>query len=949
MSAIKDFTRWNRAGLDQFRYVDGNAATFLEYMRQSLIEQFTDESGTPTWTDLNERVAGLTESTTSDATDMLISQYETETDDYAWEIVRVLCRSAHILGEYLNAYSNETFIETADEWENIRKLVNMLDYQPSPPASATTTLCIEVKEGASGKLASGFQVKNAPKDGSSAAVFETLDAIDLDCEQNNLRPSEWDVSQEYFTNTACEKGDPLIIYLEEGVENLSAGSTGLLFDADTPYPVLISYSADGYDALKLQKATSGPIKKADVRLVSEPKSILTPMLNGDNVIGIDSDSINISEQAYITWEVDSSWYTGIVEKMCSGRISIKTLQEAPLPGKGIALFLLNESYLQNLIIDTKPAKRIVLPKESDLKGIVLDAAGKEVKPEKVDDEAGIEIYQYYADGNNPKLFYLPKESTPFAVTEGASPVGTFEFSGKKGDMDFGDWIIACSDTEKYALQISLVEEKADRYIITVAESITDTIHTVYGDFSSTIYPDDYNKNNENIIDIASESVSGSTVFLRSVPDSLKKGQLLSISDSENSVVVKVAAINKESVSIVITPSIVDLAENNLAITFLKHNTLLSGNCVKAGHGQIQNVMIAGSGDASKLNQRFILEPDDISFIPDTTMSAGMRAALEVDISGRVYQNVQDFSGSKPSDPHYLVRVTETGQLKIVFGDGKSARRLPTGRNNVKVTFRSGSGVRGNLDKNTLTEIVNSNALVEKVSNPIDCAGGNDCETVESLRENASSSILTLGKAVSVSDFEKLAVAHSSIWKASAFEKPAGYSRNRNVSVIIVPSEGKIQSSLNGEIETYLKDAALPGVTVSVDDFRSLFLGLKVVARINQDEYDADQVETDIKNALLNALSLSSGKLGGNIYRSQIYQIVESVTGVLNSTCFIEKDHLVDQLSADPEKNKSVNIIKSSDGIIKTVMPAKDQVIYIDENTPELNITVNSYLATESVV
>jgi len=40
MSTGNDLTRWNRAGLRRFRYVDGNAVTFLEFLRAELAKRF---------------------------------------------------------------------------------------------------------------------------------------------------------------------------------------------------------------------------------------------------------------------------------------------------------------------------------------------------------------------------------------------------------------------------------------------------------------------------------------------------------------------------------------------------------------------------------------------------------------------------------------------------------------------------------------------------------------------------------------------------------------------------------------------------------------------------------------------------------------------------------------------------------------------------------------------
>ena len=48
MSERKDLTRWNRAGLSSFTYVDGNAVEYLELLRRELAARFTgiDQPGT---------------------------------------------------------------------------------------------------------------------------------------------------------------------------------------------------------------------------------------------------------------------------------------------------------------------------------------------------------------------------------------------------------------------------------------------------------------------------------------------------------------------------------------------------------------------------------------------------------------------------------------------------------------------------------------------------------------------------------------------------------------------------------------------------------------------------------------------------------------------------------------------------------------------------------------
>ena len=155
MTDKTDLTRWNRAGLSRFRYIDGNAATFLEDVRQRLAERF------PTWAELDVSIE--TDENHNQKLERLQSQYEGETDDMLLNISRGFVRSAHVLTETLDAYANETKLGTASQWENVRKLVNMLDYHPRPPASSYTPLVIHVKEDGSGILPKGFQVKHSRK------------------------------------------------------------------------------------------------------------------------------------------------------------------------------------------------------------------------------------------------------------------------------------------------------------------------------------------------------------------------------------------------------------------------------------------------------------------------------------------------------------------------------------------------------------------------------------------------------------------------------------------------------------------------------------------------------------------------------------------------------------------------------------------------------------------
>ena len=65
---IKDQTRWNRGGLERFRYIDGNAVTYLETMRKNLAKAFPD------WKKMSE--AGEFQESDSIRLKRMIDQYK---------------------------------------------------------------------------------------------------------------------------------------------------------------------------------------------------------------------------------------------------------------------------------------------------------------------------------------------------------------------------------------------------------------------------------------------------------------------------------------------------------------------------------------------------------------------------------------------------------------------------------------------------------------------------------------------------------------------------------------------------------------------------------------------------------------------------------------------------------------------------------------------------------
>jgi predicted phage baseplate assembly protein len=337
---------------------------------------------------------------------------------------------------------------------------------------------------------------------------------------------------------------------------------------------------------------------------------------------------------------------------------------------------------------------------------------------------------------------------------------------------------------------------------------------------------------------------------------------------------------------IVDDTTIRLVDSVDADIFIKADTRVYANVVLSGHGERKPEKILGSGNAMLSNQSFTLDVEGVAFIADATKSSGVAVAMEVEVAGQIWEQVSTLKDSAPGDHHYAIRMTEEGYVKILFGDGEYGRRLPSGKNNIRVRYRVGSGLAGNVPVGGLEKPVNPHPLIDAVRQPLHAAGGGDMEDVASLRENAPSTLLALERAVSLSDFSHLAAAQSSVWQAKAYSQILHGGRTEIVKVVIVLADGVTSQDINETIGSFLQSHALPGVQVQPEDFEPLRFGVKAIVRVKPDEFIAEDVVKEVISALSDHFTLKNRKLGEHLYLSEVYKVVEGVKGVENSICEI---------------------------------------------------------------
>lgn len=261
-----------------------------------------------------------------------------------------------------------------------------------------------------------------------------------------------------------------------------------------------------------------------------------------------------------------------------------------------------------------------------------------------------------------------------------------------------------------------------------------------------------------------------------------------------------------------------------------------------------------------------------------------------------WHETPDFYGSGPRDRHYVLNHL-TGD--ILFGDGISGLIPPVGNGNLRIVcYKSGGGAAGNKAENTIVQLKTTVPYVEKVTNTEASAGGADAETIESLINRAPRTIRHRGRAVTLEDYEDLAMlASPKVARAKCVPlcnlKTDSLSKVSElageVSVIIVPRSNVDKPLPSLELIKRVRDDlvanSLPTVNVSV--VGPLYVSVQVTVEITLSSMQgASGVEQAVYHKLadfLHPLTGGSDKSGWSFgrkpHKSDFYALIEAVQGV----------------------------------------------------------------------
>lgn len=379
----------------------------------------------------------------------------------------------------------------------------------------------------------------------------------------------------------------------------------------------------------------------------------------------------------------------------------------------------------------------------------------------------------------------------------------------------------------------------------------------------------------------SADVSGNTIQVAATVSGLQPGRQLLIkgirSDDGSSLLhpatlvsATPAASAEDGGTLVIDPP--------LPYALKRDGTVVYGNVVRASHGETV-AQILGAGNAAQAFQRFELKQTPLTYRAASN-ELGAAAELTVRVGDIAWSERRSMFGAAPTERAYTVSTDEQGRCFVVFGDGRNGARLPSGVNNVRASYRKGIGVAGNVRTDTLTQLMSRPLGVKSVANPMAAEGGTDPENADAARQSMPLTTRTLGRAVSVLDYEDFARAFGGIAKARAMVLAL-----RAGPTIVVTLAGPTSTPLttSSPVWTHLltalqtsgdPHAAIQLLTYQASDFH---LGLRVK---RDPAYAIKTVLASVESALRTAFSFDARALGQPVQQSEVIAIAQAVPGVV---------------------------------------------------------------------
>lgn len=791
---------------------------------------------------------------------------------------------ADVLTFYSERNANEAYLRTATEQFSVAQLAALVGYVPSPGVAASTDLAftIDPSSGAFGPavggggntqliptqsqivtIPAGTQAQSVPgTPGQLPQTFETSAPISARAAWNAIPPLLWqpqvisgDTQTDVTTLILCgaittlKPGDPILIlagnndkkfttlrYVKKATVSTDAKTTQV--DLDAPQT-----GATGYNPQTIPSA-GGSLPEGQI------SSVTATTLTGTDPAGNDA----ISQILQYQWDASTllamvqinKWPVEQVEAAINQRVA----GNATATGGNAYVFRAQAAgfgfNIPNVVVPLSSPLETFGPGSATLGkwngNLFLDAVYSQI-------QTGSFLLLQSDSGSPAPLAAQVKSNTPVAHTDfGAtlkvSLLSTDASASTLSGFGISNTSILCQSEALPLAQVPV----------------------------TNIIPDN-SQNNITLNQAYLGIVAGQKIVL-----SGQRADLPGTTASEICTLQKVSLIGGFTV--------IQLSEA-LNFQYVRSSVTINANVADATNGATVGATIPeilGNGDATQAFQSFMLKQFPLTYVPAATASSGtstpgIASTLQVYVENQQWTEVPYFYGHGPQEHIFITRQDNTGVTTVTFGDGQTGARLPTGTANVTAVYRYGIGTPGLVDAGQISLLSTRPLGVRAVTNPLATTGAADAETLEVSRYNATLTIKTLDRVVSLEDYQDFAVAWPGISKALAVWLWNGQQRVVLLTVAGVEGATIDPSTPPGSTLTQaIAGSSEPGVTVTLQSFTPTFFKLAGTVTVLAG-FMVDVVSSAIQTALQTTFSFDQRQFGQGVSLSEVIATIQNVQGV----------------------------------------------------------------------
>jgi len=850
---------YNRPGLPELTYRIGTHPTFLRRMLSGLSSQKVPDGP-------NGHVRPLSALTTRASEDPAVAMLD------AWATV------ADVLTFYQERIANEGYLPTATERRSVLELARSIGYELNPGVAAGTFLAFTVEDapavpgtpGAPETVAvpRGTAVQSIPEQDQFPQTFETMEDIRARAPWNDLRPQTTEAqdptageSRLYLegVNAQLGPGDAVLIVRGEhrSVLTLKAVTVQPPESGESEGYTVIEWGLENSEAPSVVLDASTEVYAFRQRAA----------LFGHNAPDWRAMPNQVRKR-YLRSEEgteDDEWpglrISDIADAEDEDTIYLDAMYPQVLPGGWVALSVLGKPKVY----------RVKAASESSRTGFTLSSRTTRAELENPGGGVVVGLLAAFDDKVRETVAFVKSERLELAQRPLAGPIqgGEIVLDRLAADLEPGRPIVVSGKRARAMI--------AEPGRLLKSEDGTRQVQLQPGDLLQVMEPVVSGGGMEEVVQERwrlmdrdgfvglLEAAAGDVVLKPAAGDDPTVSEVAFIDDREDAVT---SDRNRTAITL----------RDPLKGSYDRVTVRINANVARATHGESVRDEVLGSGDGARANQRFVLKKPPLTHVSAPTAS-GAESTLELRVNGVLWQEAPSLFGLDARSQSYAVRTDDDGKTRVIFGDGETGARLPSGPENVTATYRSGIGPDGMVGADTLALLQRRPLGIRGVTNPLPATGAAAPEKLDDARTNAPSTVVTLDRIVSLRDYEDFARAFAGIGKARAAAFWSG--EHRVVHITVAASNGDEilpTSELYADLVEAIDAVRDPGQLVKVSSYKRTTFSLLATILVDR-RYVVEEVKTRVKRELLRAFGFEKRGFGQPVAASEVIEVIQAAEGV----------------------------------------------------------------------